>query len=57
MHAQTAAAKLAVLVLCNVTAKVSALMLAPMGIPMMSLAMMPQVLVGAVVVDSPSVCA
>ena len=57
MHALDAAAKLAVLPLCNVTAKVSALMLAPMGIPTMSLAMMPQVLVGAVVVDSPSVCA
>tara|TARA_Y100000746_G_scaffold70081_1_gene58403 strand:- start:188 stop:361 length:174 start_codon:yes stop_codon:yes gene_type:complete len=57
VHAQTAAAKLAVLPLCNVTAKVSALMLAPMGIPTMSPVMMRQVLVAAVVVDSPSACA
>lgn len=56
MHAQTATAKLAVRLLFKETAKVSALMLAPMGIPTMSLAMMPQVLVVAVVVDSPPVC-
>jgi len=54
---QTATAKLSVRLLFKETDKVSALMLAPMGIPTMSLAMMPQVLVGAVVVDSPSVCA
>ena len=57
MPVQTATAKLSVRLLFKETAKVSALMLAPMGIPTMSLAMMPQVLVGAVVVDSPSVCA
>jgi len=57
VHAQAATAKLALPPLCKVTAKVSALMLAPMGIPTMSPVMMPQVLAAAVVVDSPSACA
>tara|TARA_Y100000766_G_scaffold118668_1_gene101906 strand:+ start:178 stop:351 length:174 start_codon:yes stop_codon:yes gene_type:complete len=56
VHVQAATAKLAVRLLFKKTAKVSVLTLAPMATPMTSLAMMPQVLVVAVVVDSPPVC-
>ena len=56
MHVQAVTAKLAVRLLFKKTAKVSVLMLAPMATPMTSLAMMPQVLVVAIVVDSLPVC-
>ena len=52
MHAQTATAKLAVRLLFKETAKVSVLMLAPMGIRTMSLVMMAPVLVVVVVAAS-----